>query len=572
MSYLVLARKYRPQRLEDLAGQQHIVDSLKGALEADRVAHAYLFCGPRGIGKTSCARILSMCLNCEDGPRVDPDPQSPACREIAQGSSFDVLEIDGASNRGIDDIRALRETVKFAPASGRYKIYIIDEVHQITSDGFNALLKTLEEPPSHVKFIFATTEPHKIPATILSRCQRFDFKRVEVKEIVTLLKNIAIQEKLDIDDEALYAIAKSAEGGVRDALSVLDQASAFGQRGIKGADIYSMLGLVELDLLFKVAEAIGTKDAARAFEALQDIIDRGKDVKQLYRDLVEHFRDLMVVKVGGRAMGKLLNYPNSIKDLILRQTELFSLKEIIVAIDVLVQAAETARITHSARLPLELAVAKLTWTEVNDDIRSTQSTAQVAQSSQVPSVSKASVSQDLKREVSKFQVPVSKASSAKNLGNPCDEVLKKPIGGSQKEPAKEQKLHVVTAEDIPLEKDESLTLEKILRLWDSLTFAVSRKKMSVATFLQEGQPLSVSANKITVGFHTQSQFQKESLEDSANQQLVEKAFAEKLGQTVLLKYVISDDHAPRQEEESVRKTLDTFGGEIVNRWHTTDEV
>src|SRR3989339_209716 len=223
MSYLVLARKFRPQNFDDVVGQEHITDILKKAIKANRVAHSYLFCGPRGIGKTSCARILAKTLNCEKGPADRPCDKCSACTEILKGNSFDVLEIDGASNRGIDEIRALRENVKFAPSYGKYKIYIVDEVHMLTAEAFNALLKTLEEPPPHVKFIFATTEPQKIPATILSRCQRFDFRRVSVCQLVDHLKRILSCEKLSLSPTALTSIVREAQGSVRDALSLLDQ-------------------------------------------------------------------------------------------------------------------------------------------------------------------------------------------------------------------------------------------------------------------------------------------------------------------------------------------------------------
>ncbi len=227
MSYIVFALKWRPKNFDEIIGQDAIVATLKNAIQKDRLAHAYLFSGPRGVGKTSAARILAKALNCKDGPTVNPCSTCPACKDIAQGRSFDVIEIDGASNRGIDEIRTLRENVKFAPAQGKYKIYIIDEVHQITAEGFNALLKTLEEPPPFVKFIFATTHPHKVIPTILSRCQRLDFRRISVMEIIAQLEKIAQAEKINIDKKVLFAIAKSSDGSLRDAESILDQLIAF---------------------------------------------------------------------------------------------------------------------------------------------------------------------------------------------------------------------------------------------------------------------------------------------------------------------------------------------------------
>ncbi|MDD5195875.1 MAG: DNA polymerase III subunit gamma/tau, partial [Candidatus Omnitrophica bacterium] len=244
MSYTVFALKWRPQDFESIVGQNHIVTTLKNAIQRNRLAHAYLFAGPRGVGKTSTARILARALNCKEGPTLNPCGKCPSCIEIAQGRSFDVIEIDGASNRGIDEIRVLRENVKFPPTSGKFKIYIIDEVHQITPDGFNALLKTLEEPPPFVKFIFATTHPQKVIPTILSRCQRLDFRRIPVVEIIAQLERIARQEKIEIDKEVLFAIAKSSDGSLRDAESLLDQLSSFSKEKISLKDIVSVLGIV----------------------------------------------------------------------------------------------------------------------------------------------------------------------------------------------------------------------------------------------------------------------------------------------------------------------------------------
>ena len=361
MSYLVLARKHRPQGFDELIGQEHIADILKKSIETKRVAQAFLFCGPRGVGKTSCARILAKCLNAEGGPTAKPDQKSFIAQEIQKGTHLDVIEIDGASNRGIDEIRLLRENVKFSPSYGRYKIYIVDEVHMLTTEAFNALLKTLEEPPEHVKFIFATTEPHKVPATIISRCQRFDFKRITVKTMVEVLESVCKKEKFHVDQEALYAIAKAAQGSLRDALGTLDQISVLHEKGISAQDVYSMLGLVEMQYLLELTDAVALKDCSVALKTLQNIIDKGKDMRQLTKDVTEHFRNLMVIKVGGKSLSKLVDYPAEIKDLLLEQCQKFSLKTILTAIDAFIRVQDVARITDSQRLPLEVAIAKLTY-------------------------------------------------------------------------------------------------------------------------------------------------------------------------------------------------------------------
>src|SRR5436190_10302467 len=256
MAYQVIARKYRPQRFSDVVGQEHVTQTLSNAIEQKRIAHAYLFCGPRGTGKTTIARIFAKCLNCTGGPKVDFDDADQKCREIAEGRSLDVFEIDGASNNGVEQVRELRETCKYAPASSKFKIYIIDEVHMLTTAAFNALLKTLEEPPAHVKFMFATTEPEKVLPTILSRCQRFDLRRIPASLIVKHLAQIAGKEKVKIEEAALHAIARGAEGGMRDAESALDQLISFCGEKILEADVLSMFGLTAQGQILSLSSAV----------------------------------------------------------------------------------------------------------------------------------------------------------------------------------------------------------------------------------------------------------------------------------------------------------------------------
>ena len=297
MSYLVIARKYRPQRFADVVGQEHVTQTLGNAIASGRIAHAYLFAGPRGTGKTTIARIFAKCLNATDGPTVDFAEDDERCLEIAEGRSLDVLEIDGASNRGIDEIRELRDTVSYRPAAARYKVYIIDEVHMLTQQAFNALLKTLEEPPEHVKFMFATTEPEAVLPTILSRCQRFDLRRIPANLIVDHLADIAKQEKVKIDEAALHAIARGADGGMRDAESTLDQLISFCGDEIKESDVLSMFGLSSQSQVLSLAGAILSAEAETALRELDELTTSGKELGRLVGDLLNHFRNLMVYQV-----------------------------------------------------------------------------------------------------------------------------------------------------------------------------------------------------------------------------------------------------------------------------------
>ena len=548
MGYLVLARKYRPTRFEDVIGQEHITKILKNAIAANRVAHAYLFCGPRGIGKTSCARIFAKILNCQAAEAKRPCGECVSCREISASTGFDVLEIDGASNRGIDEIRTLRENVKFAPSYGRYKIYIIDEVHMLTAEAFNALLKTLEEPPEHVLFIFATTEAHKVPATIISRCQRYDFKRISLTACVETLAQITKKENLKVDEDALYAIAKAAQGSFRDALSILDQVGVLSDQEVKGQDVYSMLGLVELDLLFELTQALGRKDCAAGLKIFDEIIERGKDLKQVGRDLVEHYRNLMVIKVGGKTLGRLVDYPAAVKEQYLQHSQGMELKDILKAIDVLIEAQDVARITESLRIPLELAFAKLSYSEE---------------------------SLGAQRKVAVKLVELNRPSGApvnlKMLQNQKGQLDLSPEEDEPEDFREVQAEKIKAPVDLAEDKvSASPTIEKILEMWNALTYAVSQKKMFLATYLQEGAPVKCVQGELTIGFDSEKKFQKESLETTEYRQLVGDVFSQKLNAKIVVRYVLTGSEEAKGKmaaEPVVRRALEAFQGKVVNQWH-----
>jgi DNA polymerase-3 subunit gamma/tau len=297
VSYQVIARKYRPQRFEDVVGQEYVTQTLANAIAQKRIAHAYLFCGPRGTGKTTIARIFAKALNCTGGPKVDFDDNDEVVREITEGRSLDVIEIDGASNRKIEDVRELREGVKFAPTNAPFKIYIIDEVHMLTTEAFNALLKTLEEPPAHVKFMFATTDPEKVLPTILSRCQRFDLRRIPSALITKHLAEIAAKENVTIDAAALHAIARGADGGMRDAESTLDQLISFCGDKIEESDVLSMFGLAAQNQILKLSRAVLAGEISIALTQLDELARGGKDLGRLLGDLLNHFRNLLIYQV-----------------------------------------------------------------------------------------------------------------------------------------------------------------------------------------------------------------------------------------------------------------------------------
>ena len=362
MEYLVLARKFRPQTFEDVAGQEHVVKTLRNSIGQGRVAHAFLFSGPRGVGKTSVARILAKSLNCEKGPTATPCNVCSNCLEITKGSSLDVREIDGASNRGIDEIRELRENVKFAPAASKYKIYIIDEVHMLTREAFNALLKTLEEPPAHVIFIFATTENHKVPATILSRCQCYDFRRISLKEIAANLGRVAATEGIKISPSALLWIAEAGDGSMRDAQSIFDQVISYAGMDIKDDDVEESLGLADRKYLFRLSEAVLQRDAGVCLIILEEAYLAGIDMKHFYQILVKHFRNLLLVKIAADGSSSFDIAPEQIEKL-KNQVQTISRETLQRFVEILIAEEGSFLRSQEPRMKLETIIVKMAYLE-----------------------------------------------------------------------------------------------------------------------------------------------------------------------------------------------------------------
>ncbi len=358
MSYLVLARKYRPQAFDQVIEQVHITRTLTNAISADRVAHAILFSGPRGTGKTTVARILAKAMNCKEGPTPQPCNICRSCNEITAGHAIDVFEIDGASNNSVDQIRELRENVKYMPAHSPYKIYIIDEVHMLSTAAFNALLKTLEEPPSHVMFMFATTEPHKIPITILSRCQRYDFRRIGLESISTHMASLCRREGFEMADESLGLIAREAGGSMRDALSLLDQLMTCAQGLVTHEQVLDILGVIDRKVIFDLAASILNADIHVVLDLLDDVYDRGHDMKKLYADLLEHFRNLLVAAMG-KKIEKLVDLPSGEIEQLVIQAKPLSVGTLNQIFNMLFKAEVSIRMSSQPKLALEMILIRL---------------------------------------------------------------------------------------------------------------------------------------------------------------------------------------------------------------------
>lgn len=357
MSYVVIARRWRPQQFDEIIGQEHVSKTLSNAIANNRIAHSYIFTGPRGIGKTTTARIFAKALNCEKGPTPTPCNECPSCTAITKGNSLDVLEIDGASNRGIDEIRNLRENIRYTPSLGKYRIYIIDEVHMLTKEAFNALLKTLEEPPSHALFIFATTEIHRVPATILSRCQRYDFKRMPLKIIMEHLKHICKEEKIEIEEDAMLQIAKKADGSMRDSQSILDQIISYSGDKITFDHVAQALGVISQDIFFQVTEHVKSGGLKELIILSKEILASGYDLNEFLLGLEEHFRNILITRTMDST--ELIDVSENYLERYKQIAQSFNENDLIIYLQILSDTANAVKMSRQPHLKFELGLIKL---------------------------------------------------------------------------------------------------------------------------------------------------------------------------------------------------------------------
>ncbi len=567
MEYIAFALKYRPQNFEEVVGQEHVVNSIKNAILKKHIHHAYLFSGPRGTGKTSLARIFAKALNCESEkfPVVSPCGKCISCTEITKGSSLDIIEVDGASNRGIDEIRTLRENVKLSPAHSRYKVYIIDEVHMLTQEAFNALLKTLEEPPAHVKFIFATTHPHKVIPTILSRCQKFQFSLVPLEKIVNKLKSITKIEGVSINDNLLYAIARASGGSIRDAESLLDQLVPVIVEKGSVEDVFSFLGIIDEDTLDRMSGFIVNHNLQSALDFIDKVVKDGKDLSIFLNALIEYLRNLLLAKVSLKTFNTLTDISDQSKESILKISAVISLSQILKIIDLLIEAKELSHRLNTVRIPLELALVKFILPQESDYGKPGAKTADISVNAKPAAVK---------------EIKVESKSTDINVGLEGDFDLDDDGDSAKKEPLPD-------AESQSAPNEDGLLFNEVKAKWQEIITAAQKVRAAISSHLSFSEPVSSSANIIKIGFSNKDYFHKEIVETPKNVKFIEDVISKIVNKKVGLKFILSDKIASKtvkitplgsapmkneggasgQPNEFINELMDTFGGQF----HTDDE-
>jgi DNA polymerase-3 subunit gamma/tau len=541
--YVVVARRYRPQSFDELIGQEHVGKALKGAIESARVGHAYLFTGARGVGKTSAARILAKALNCESGPTTTPCNTCDVCERVANGDDVDVLEIDGASNRGIDEIRQLRANVSVRPSRSLFKVYIIDEVHMLTREAFNALLKTLEEPPEHVKFIFCTTEPNKIPITILSRCQRFDFAGIQTSSIAERLRQIVAAEGVTADDESLDLIARRAAGSMRDSQSLLEQLLAFGSQEITADEVHAMLGTAGDVVLGRLVTHLTQRDAGAALVDLDDAITAGCDVSQLVEQLLGYYRDCMAVAVGCSQQSLLYVSPGNLAE-IEQVIEATGLQTILATIQIIEQTLSRMRQSMHGRTLAELALVQIGNLADLDELPAL--IAGLREGGPLPVHGRTPNRPAQPRR----EAPVNETSSSDNRGTPpaVTPTPAAPVTPTPAAPAESQPANKPVAVATVTTATEALTVDSAGQIW---RMALEQVSPMVAEHAAKAESIANPApNRLAVTFKAQYTFNKEMCERSETLKTLEQAVADLTGQTIRISFDVLPDVGGNDQGDS----------------------
>ncbi len=572
MAYQVLALKWRPALFEQVVAQEHVTRTLQNAISSGRIANAYLFSGPRGVGKTTTARIFAKALNCEKGPTPTPCNVCTNCVEIAAGNSMDVIEIDGASNRGIDEIRNLRENIRYAPASSRYKIYIVDEVHMLTTEAFNALLKTLEEPPEHVVFIFATTEPHKVPATILSRCQRFDFRRIPIQVIVNQLRLISDEEGIHIGDDALLIIAKKADGSLRDAQSILDQIISFAGNEVALEDVLKSLGVIRQELYFEFTDILKSGNVQAGMEFVDRFVAQGLDIAGFLIGLVEHLRNKLFVLASGS--DKLLEVSEAYKKRYLEEKGDFSEEDLLRYIEIVSQTEVTIRRSPNPRVRLEMMVVKLikmgrsvTIGELVEKLKKLGERPARLSLEEKPKPRRQSV--DLFKAAGttpRATIPKSSPQPPpRQQENPPEPAVgssgeSSPMAESPPIPEEEEPPSSLTGEpEAEYQVSPDIGVAEIQARWPEILQRVKKKKMVAGIFLQESAPVALNGDVLEIRFPAGNEFHLKSVQKEKD--LIRQIIGQVMGHMFTLRFTKGE--IP-QEAGAEEKSTEAPAGPVPN--------